>query len=169
MKPFHVVGQPGSGKTTLIVDIIQELIRQDIRVGTIKHSTHVHELDKPGKDSFRHRKAGASPVSMMTRDLMAVYMPRTREMTPRTLLEKYYSDLDMVLIEGWISGPYPKIEVWRNAGERPPLFLDISQVKALITDDQLDDPTRIEAGDQRIQCFARNDVGKLVKWIKKML
>ncbi len=66
MTPIHIIGQPGSGKTTLIVDIIKELNKQNIKVGSMKHSAHVHELDKPGKDSFLHRQAGASPVSMIT-------------------------------------------------------------------------------------------------------
>ena len=108
MKPFHIIGQPGSGKTTLIVDIIKELNKQNIKVGTMKHSAHSHELDKPGKDSFCHRKAGASIVSMITQEMTAVYLPM--KMTPQALLENYCSDIDIVLIEGWISGPYDKIE-----------------------------------------------------------
>ncbi|MCK5100719.1 MAG: molybdopterin-guanine dinucleotide biosynthesis protein MobB, partial [Desulfobacteraceae bacterium] len=61
MLPIHIVGHAGCGKTTLIVDLIKVLVKKNIKVGSLKHSAHVHELDKPGKDSFRHRKAGASP------------------------------------------------------------------------------------------------------------
>ncbi|MCP4022340.1 MAG: molybdopterin-guanine dinucleotide biosynthesis protein MobB, partial [Desulfobacteraceae bacterium] len=63
MNPFHIIGQPQSGKTTLITDIIKELTAKGAQVGSLKHSSHVHELDKPGKDSFLHRKAGASPAA----------------------------------------------------------------------------------------------------------
>jgi molybdopterin-guanine dinucleotide biosynthesis protein MobB len=57
--PVQIIGHPGCGKTTLMVELIKALVQRDIRVGSIKHSAHAHELDKPGKDSFCHRKAGA--------------------------------------------------------------------------------------------------------------
>ena len=168
MIPIHIIGQPGSGKTTFIVDIIKELIKQNIKVGSMKHSAHVHELDKPGKDSFRHRKAGASPVSMVTREMIAVYLPMTREMTPQAVLEKYYSNVDIVLIEGWISGPYDKIEIWRKAVKRPPLFSGISNVKAFVSDDMPDPKTMKQANTMKIHCFKRNEVTQLVNNILKV-
>ncbi|MBU8849106.1 MAG: molybdopterin-guanine dinucleotide biosynthesis protein B [Desulfobacterales bacterium] len=162
MKPIHIIGQPGSGKTTLIVDIIKELNRQNIKVGSMKHSAHFHELDKSGKDSFRHRKAGASPVSMVNREMTAVYLPMTPEMTPQVLLEKFYSNIDIVLIEGWISGPYDKIEIWRKAVKKPPLFPDISHVKAVVYDETLDPESMKQANARKINCFKRNDIVQLV-------
>ncbi len=134
MQPIHIIGHGGTGKTTLIVDLIAELTQRGIRVGTLKHSTHVHELDKPGKDTYLHRKAGASPVTMMTKELCAVYLPRTEQTTPQKLLETYYTDVDLVLIEGWISGPYPKVEFYRKKIERQPLFKTIDNVRALVCD-----------------------------------
>ena len=168
MTPIHIIGQPGSGKTTLIVDIIKELNKQNIKVGSMKHSAHVHELDKPGKDSFRHRKAGASPASMVTREMTAVYLSKTLEMTPQVLLEKYYSNIDIVLIEGWISGPYDKIEIWRKAVKKPPLFSDISHVKAIISDDMLDPEIMRQADNRKIRCFKRNELTQLVDSIIKV-
>ena len=162
MTPIHIIGQPGSGKTTLIVDIIKELKKQNIKVGSLKHSAHVHELDKPGKDSFRHRKAGASPVSMVTKEMTAVYLTKTPEMTPQALMEKYYSDIDIVLIEGWISGPHDKIEIWRKALKKPPLFLNIRHVKAIVSDDVLDPEIMRQANNRKIRCFKRNEVTQLV-------
>ncbi len=166
MKPFHIIGQPGSGKTTLIVDLIKELNKQNIKVGTMKHSAHVHELDKPGKDSFRHRKAGAALVSMITQEMTAVYLPM--KMTPQALLEKYYTNIDIVLIEGWISGPYDKIEIWRKAVKKPPLFSNISHVKAIVSDDILDMEIMRQADNRKIRCFKRNEVTQLVDSIIKV-
>ncbi len=145
MKVFQVVGQPGAGKTLLITDLVEALVERDIRVGTIKHTAHAYELDKPGKDSFLHRTSGAVPAAMMNQNMGAVYFPRHPDMTPATLLESsFYRDLDLVLIEGWISGPYGKIEVWRKETGRPPLFPTLDQVLALVTDDPLD--AEIHAG-----------------------
>ncbi len=166
MKPIHIIGQPGSGKTTLIVDIIQELNQQNIKVGTIKHSAHVHELDKPGKDSFRHRKAGASPVSMITEEMTAVYLPI--KMKPQTLLDNYYSNIDIVLIEGWISGPHDKIEIWRKAVKKPPLFANISHVRAIVSDDVLDPEILRQANTMKISSFKRNEVSQLVECILQL-
>lgn len=166
MKQIHIIGQPGSGKTTLIVDIIQELNKRNIKVGSIKHSSHAHELDKPGKDSFLHRKAGASPVSMVTREMTAVYLPNT--ITPQDLLETYYSHLDIVLIEGWISGPYNKIEVWREAVKKPPLFSGVTHVRAVVSDDMLDPESVSQAGTGKIHCFKRKEVARLVDMILKL-
>ncbi len=167
MKPFHIIGQPGSGKTTLIVDLIKELNKQNIKVGTMKHSAHVHELDKPGKDSFRHRKAGAALVSMITQEMTAVYLPM--KMTPQSLLEKYYTNIDIVLIEGWISGPYDKIEIWRKAVNKPPLFSNISHVKAIVSDDILDPQLMRQANTRKICCFKMDEVTQLVDGIIKVM
>lgn len=164
MTPIHIIGQPGSGKTSFVVELIQELKKHQLRVGSLKHSSHAHELDKPGKDSFAHRKAGASPVSMVTREMAAVYLTRTREVTPLAFLEKYYSETDIVLIEGWISGPYPKVEIWRKALNKPPLFSGISHVKALVSNDMLDPESRKQADDRKILCFRKENIPQLVNF-----
>ncbi|MBT3484065.1 MAG: molybdopterin-guanine dinucleotide biosynthesis protein B [Desulfobacula sp.] len=170
MKVLHIIGQPGSGKTTLVTDIVKELCRQNISVGTIKHSAHTHELDKPGKDSFLQRKAGAAPAAMMTRDMAAVYLSRSPGMTPATLIQSYYSHLDIVLIEGWISGPYDKIEVFRECVKRPFLFPDTSKVKALVTDDSLETKIIQQADAKKVICIKRSALADILAFIiKKVL
>jgi len=149
----------------MVADIVKELCRQNISVGTIKHSAHAHELDKPGKDSFLHRAAGAAPAAMMTRDLTAVYLPRTSGMTPATLINRYYTHLDIVLIEGWISGPYDKIEVWRACVKRSFLFPDTTNVKALVTDDRLETKIMQQADTKNIACLKRNALIDIVALI----
>jgi molybdopterin-guanine dinucleotide biosynthesis adapter protein len=165
MKAIHIIGQPESGKTTLIADIISELVKQKIKVGSLKHSSHFHELDKPGKDSFIHRKAGASIVSMLNQGMAAIYLPRTEEITPQSLLDKYYTDPDIVLIEGWISGPHEKIEIWRKSLEKPLLFPNISRIRAIVTDDSLDRESKKQAENRKISIFKRNEIIRLVNFI----
>jgi len=123
----------------------------------MKHSAHIHELDKPGKDSFRHRTAGAAPVTMVTEQMSAVYLPRNADTTPEKLLETYYSTVDIVLIEGWISGPFQKIELWRRSMGKIPLFHEIKNVKAIISDDSIE--------KKELPLFPRSDIDPLVNFI----
>ncbi|MBU1343130.1 MAG: molybdopterin-guanine dinucleotide biosynthesis protein B [Proteobacteria bacterium] len=157
MLPLHIVGHAGCGKTTLIVDLVKALVQKNIRVGTIKHSAHIHELDKPGKDSFRHRTAGAAPVTMVTGQMSAIYLPRTEDTCPEKLLETYYKDVDIVLIEGWISGPFQKIEVWRESMGEAPLFTGIENVKALVSNDIVQETD--------LPIFPRSNIDQLVNFI----
>ncbi len=166
MTPLQIVGHPGCGKTTIIVEIVEELVRQNLRVGTIKHSAHAHELDKPGKDTFLHRNAGAVPVSMVTKSMTAIYFPENHDMTTEDMLGKYYSESDIVLIEGWISGPYGKIEVWRNESGRVPLFYEIDNVVGFVTDDKHNPEYLESAEDRNIRIFSRSDLTKLLEFIK---
>jgi len=157
MTPIHIVGHAGCGKTTLIVDLIKALVKKNLRVGTLKHSAHIHELDRPGKDSFLHRTAGASPVAMVTGEMSAVYLPKGPDACPEMILETYYSKVDLVLIEGWISGPFQKIEVFREAVGRPPLFAGLRHMKALVSDDLIE-----ETG---LPVFPRPDVDSLADFL----
>lgn len=165
MTPFHIIGHAGCGKTTLIADLVSVLVEKGIRVGSMKHSSHIHELDKPGKDSYCHRKAGAVPVSMVTETMSAVYLPRTEAYTPQKLLETFYAQVDIVLIEGWISGPYDKIEVWRKTVGRPPLFSSVKQVKAIVSDDPLSLEEASGVAGQKILCFQRSDLEGVVAYL----
>ncbi len=165
MLPIHIIGHAGCGKTTLIVELIRELIKKEVKVGSLKHTAHHHELDKPGKDSFLHREAGAVPVSMMTKRMAAVYLPVTGGLTPEKLLDKYYSDVDVVLVEGWISGPYEKIEIWNREVKREPLFSFIENVKVFVTDDA-DVPEYIEEMKRKeIRHIHRHDLSSLSELI----
>lgn len=161
MLPLHIIGHAGCGKTTLIVELVTAFVKQNITIGTMKHSAHVHELDKPGKDSFRHRVAGASPVSMVTEHMSAIYLPRDEKTTPEMILQTYYKNVEIVLIEGWISGPFPKIEVWREAIGKPPLFSTVNQVKAIVCEKPLH--------ESPLPVFSRSKVDSLVKFILSLL
>ena len=165
MTPFHIIGHAGCGKTTLITDLIERLIQNGIRVGSMKHSAHVHELDKPGKDSYCHRQAGAVPVSMVTETMSALYLPRIPEYTPQKMLDTFYTQVDIVLIEGWVSGPYDKIEVWREVVGRPPLFSSIKQVTAVVSDDSLPLDEKALGCGQKMDRFQRSDLAGVVDYL----
>ena len=165
MTPVHIIGHPGSGKTTLVSALIETLVKKNIRVGTLKHSAHPHELDKPGKDSHIHRTAGAYPVSMVNASMAAIYLPRNNQTDPGKILDTYYINTQIVLIEGWISGPYHKVELWRTHKERKPLFHSINNVVGVICDDTLDDSDRIIAQEKKIHLLKRFDLNPIVDLI----
>lgn len=137
MKIIHIVGRSKNGKTTLILELIAELKKRGLAVGTLKHSGHAHELETPGKDSFRHRQAGAVPSAVVTTDQMAVYLPRKPDENPFDRMGYLFAGCDIVLVEGYANGPGKNIEVWRAANGKDPLFPERNDILAVVTDDPI--------------------------------
>ncbi len=135
---LHIIGRKNHGKTTLVLDLIRELTRRGLRVGTIKHSSHVHELDTPGKDSFRQRHAGAAPAAIVTSDLIGLYVPRDAQTDFYGLLTPMFGDCDLVLVEGHLEARGLKIEVWRATAGSSCLALEHDDIAAVVTDDPLE-------------------------------
>ena len=141
MNRIHIVGRKNSGKTTLVVDLVRALGRQGLRVGTVKHTHHQHQLDTPGKDSFRHGEAGAAVVGILTPGVDAVF--RRAKATADETVDRYvrmaplFSECDVVLVEGDSRTDAPKIEVWRNEVGEPPLAATDDEILAIITDDSV--------------------------------
>jgi molybdopterin-guanine dinucleotide biosynthesis protein B len=114
MKVFGFAGYSGSGKTTLIEQLIPRLVRHGLRVSLIKHAHHTFDVDQPGKDSYRHRHAGASEV-LVTSSRRWVLMHELRGAAEPSFEEqvKHMSPCDLLLVEGFKFAPIPKLEVWR--------------------------------------------------------
>jgi len=107
------VGRSGVGKTTALERVIRELKRRGLRIGTIKHDAHDFEMDRPGKDSWRHGQAGSEVVVISGPHKMAMIRKLEREL-PLDALLPLMGDLDLVLTEGYKRGDRPKIEVSRR-------------------------------------------------------
>jgi molybdopterin-guanine dinucleotide biosynthesis protein B len=137
MKLLHIVGRKNHGKTTLMLELIAELNRRGLRVGSIKHSSHAHDLDQPGKDSYRHRLAGANPAAIVTTEMIGVYRARNAKDDFYACLEPFYADCDLVLAEGHLEHPGPKIEMWRSSVGGSCLAVENSEIIAVVTDDLL--------------------------------
>ncbi len=114
MKIFGIAGYSGSGKTTLLEKLIPQLTARGLKVSVIKHAHHGFDIDRPGKDSHRHREAGATEVMLSCSDRWALMHERRDEAEP-TLNELigHLSPCDLVLIEGFKQEPVPKLEVYR--------------------------------------------------------
>ena len=115
MKIFGFAGWSGSGKTSLIVYLIPVLINKGYSVSTIKHAHHKFDIDKPGKDSFEHRHAGASEVMISSEKRWALMHENRNDIEPdpKILLDKM-KPVDIILIEGFKNHSHPKIEVHRS-------------------------------------------------------
>lgn len=123
MKVIGVAGWSGAGKTTLISRVIPYLREQGLRVSVIKHAHHDFDVDVPGKDSWVHRQSGAEEVLVSSANRWALMHELRGAMEPSLpeLLRKM-SPVDFVVIEGFKSEPHRKIEVYRKASGKPPLF-----------------------------------------------
>jgi molybdopterin-guanine dinucleotide biosynthesis protein B len=114
MKVFGFAGWSGSGKTTLIEKLIPRFVKSGLRVSLIKHAHHTFDVDQPGKDSYRHRHAGAAEV-LVTSSRRWVLMHELRGAAEPSFDEqvKHLSPCDLLLVEGFKHAPIPKLEVWR--------------------------------------------------------
>ncbi|MBL8446673.1 MAG: molybdopterin-guanine dinucleotide biosynthesis protein B [Zoogloeaceae bacterium] len=135
MKVFGIAGYSGAGKTTLIERLIPEFTSRGIRVSVIKHAHHGFDLDRPGKDSYRHREAGATEVLMLSNQRW-VLMHELRGASEPDLAAQLeiLSPCDLVLIEGFKAAPVPKVEIHRPSVGKPPLYPDNPHVVAVASD-----------------------------------
>lgn len=135
MKVIGLAGWSGAGKTTLVAKLLPALIARGLRVSTIKHAHHAFDLDRSGKDSWVHRQSGAAEVLVSSGRRWALMHELRGEEEPGLpeLLDKL-SRADLVLVEGFKSEPYPKIEVHRRANGKPMLFQDDPTIVGIATD-----------------------------------
>lgn len=135
-----LAGFSGSGKTTLAEKLIAQLTTRGVVVATIKHAHHNFDPDTPGKDSWRHRQAGAQQVliSSSKRRVHFTETPTGDEADLNTLLNEL-SPADLVLVEGFKNDPIPKIEIFRKGMEHPFLYESRPHIIAVATDHDLPD------------------------------
>jgi len=140
MKAFGLVGWSGSGKTTLLVRLIPELIGRGISVSTVKHTHHSVEVDRPGKDSYRHREAGATEVLVASSSRYTlIHEYRGEPEADMDTLVRLMALVDLILIEGFKRNPHPKMEVYRHANGKDLWCREDPTVVAIATDVPLPD------------------------------
>jgi molybdopterin-guanine dinucleotide biosynthesis protein B len=137
-----IVGASNSGKTTHLEKLIPALSRRGYRIGTIKHDVHGFEMDREGKDTWRHRKAGAGTIAISSPSQVASIRRVDEEMGLDELVGRYFWSEDLLLTEGFKRSHFPKIEVFRKAVELKPICRPEDNRIALVTDDVVegDDP-----------------------------
>lgn len=135
MRLIGLAGWSGAGKTTLLTRLIPHLTGQGLRVSTLKHAHHEFDLDQPGKDSHRHRQAGAHQVLVASARRWALLTElRGAAEPPLAALLARLDPVDLVLIEGFKRERHPKIEVFRSANGKPWLHPDDPAIRAVAAD-----------------------------------
>jgi molybdopterin-guanine dinucleotide biosynthesis adapter protein len=159
MKVFGFAGWSGSGKTTLIEQLIPRFVGRGLRVSLIKHAHHTFDVDQPGKDSWRHRHAGAGEVLVtssrrwvLMHELRGAHEPSFDEQIARL------SPCDLLLVEGFKHAPIPKLEVWRAETGEGLLHPNDPHIVAVASD------TKIET---RLPLLDLNDVDGISRFILK--
>jgi molybdopterin-guanine dinucleotide biosynthesis protein B len=139
MKVFGFAGWSGSGKTTLIEKLIPRFADAGLRVSLIKHAHHTFDVDQPGKDSYRHRHAGAAEV-LVTSSRRWVLMHELRGAAEPAFEEqmKHLSPCDIVIVEGFKHAQIPKLEVWRRETGEPLLHPNDPLIVAVASDTRVD-------------------------------
>jgi molybdopterin-guanine dinucleotide biosynthesis protein B len=154
-----IVGKSNSGKTTLIEKLIAELSRRGWRVATIKHNRHGFEIDHEGKDSWRHRKAGAVATVLASPAQIALIEDAGKDYELAELAERFIRDADVILAEGYKGNPHPKIEVFRMELRRELLCGPGDNLVALAGDQPL---------SAAVPCFDRNDAVAIADLIEHL-
>lgn len=140
-KVFGLAGYSGAGKTTLLEKLIPLLVARGLCIATIKQTHHDADLDQPGKDSWRHRAAGAAEV-LLTSSRRWALLHELRDESEPSLAEhvRRLSPCDLVLVEGFKQEAIPKLEIHRPANAKPLLYPEDRHIIALASDMRLDGP-----------------------------
>ena len=142
MRMLGFIGSSGSGKTTLVTQILPLLRGHDLRVSAVKHAHHGFDIDKPGKDSFRYREAGAEEVMLVADGRWALLREEPEEMSLAALVGRM-APVDLVLIEGFKLAQIPKIEVYRPSLGKAAFFHDDPGIVAVACDEDIETGGRV--------------------------
>jgi molybdopterin-guanine dinucleotide biosynthesis protein B len=158
MRIFGLAGWSGSGKTTLMTALIPEFVSRGITVSTVKHAHHAFDIDQPGKDSWRHREAGAQEVMVASGRRWAL-MHELRDEPEPSLdeLVRQLSPVDLILVEGFKRHAHLKIEVYRPSLGKPLLHPDDPYVVAVASDERLPGVS--------VPCLPLSDAGMIATFI----
>ena len=153
-----IVGTSDSGKTTLVEKLVAELVRRGYRVATIKHDVHGFEVDREGKDSWRHKQAGAHTVVISSPQKLAIIRDVDHDADLGEVRDKYIQDVDIILSEGFKRNLQPKIEVFRKEMRRELLCTKEDNLLAIATNQPF---------DIGVPCFGLDDARGLIDLVEE--
>lgn len=153
-----IVGKSDSGKTTFIEKLVPELTRRGYRIATVKHDIHGFEVDREGKDSWRHKQAGAHTVVISSPEKVALIRDVDRDLTLAEIRERFIQDVDLIVSEGFKKDVQPKIEIFRKEKHKKLLCTKEDNLIAIVSD------KRFRVG---VSCFFLDDVRGVADFIEK--
>ncbi|MCK5012143.1 MAG: molybdopterin-guanine dinucleotide biosynthesis protein B [Deltaproteobacteria bacterium] len=153
-----IVGKSDSGKTTLMEKLIPELNRRGYRVATVKHDIHGFGIDKEGKDSWRHRRAGAHSTVISSPKQLALIRSMDHDATLEEIINRFVQDVDIVISEGYKKDKAPKVEIFRKEVHQEPLCTREDHLLALVSNQHF---------DLGVPCLDLNDVKGLADIIEQ--
>ena len=166
MKVLGIVGWSSSGKTTLLTALLPLLRAGGLTISTVKHTHHDFDIDRPGKDSYRHREAGAHEVLVVSGARWALLHELTGPEPNLPELLAKLDPVDLVLVEGYKSHVFPKLEVYRPSLGKPPIWPDVPDVIAIATDMSLDRDASLDVGDRAV--LPLNQPEQIATWIMNL-
>jgi molybdopterin-guanine dinucleotide biosynthesis protein B len=138
MRVIGLAGWSGAGKTTLLVQLVPELVRRGLSVSTMKHAHHGFDVDQPGKDSHRHREAGASEVLVASERRWALMHENRAGPEPTAAeLMRHMSQVDLLIVEGFKREGHDKLEIHRRETAKPLLYPEDPHIVAVLSDEPL--------------------------------
>jgi molybdopterin-guanine dinucleotide biosynthesis protein B len=155
---ISIVGKSDSGKTTLIEKLVPELTRRGYRVATVKHDVHGFEVDREGKDSWRHKQAGAHTVIISSPQKIALIRDVEKDSTLDEIRRRWVQDVDLLLSEGYKKDVQPKIEVFREEKHKKLLCTKKDNLIAIVSD------RKFNVG---VPCFHLEDMKGLSNFIER--
>lgn len=168
MNVYGVIGWKNAGKTTLVERLVAEISRRGFTVSTVKHTHHSADVDRPGKDSYRHRQAGARQVILASSARWAL-MSELRGAPERPLPEllRRLDPVDLVIVEGYKRDDHPKIEAWRAVTGQPLIAAGDPTVRAIASNDEPETDRPVIGIDDipAIADFILEDLGMALKRI----
>jgi molybdopterin-guanine dinucleotide biosynthesis protein MobB len=155
MKVYGVVGWKNAGKTTLVERLVAEIAGRGFSVSTVKHTHHKVDVDQKGKDSFRHRQAGARQVilSSSARWALMTELRGTPEAPLKELLG-HLAPVDLVIVEGYKRDDHPKVEAWRAETGQPLIARDDPTIRVIASNDRPEDARQPVIGLDDIPAIA---------------
>lgn len=155
---ISIVGKSDSGKTTFIEKLLPEMARKGYRVATVKHDVHGFEVDREGKDSWRHKQAGAHTAVISSPQKIALIRNVEKDLTLAELREKLIQDVDLILSEGYKKDIQPKIEIFRKEKHQELLCTQEDNLVAIVSNKEF---------DTGVPCFSLDDPGAVADFIEK--
>jgi molybdopterin-guanine dinucleotide biosynthesis protein B len=155
-KIITIVGKSNSGKTTLLEKLIAHLTQRGYKIGSVKHAHEGFEMDKEGKDSWRHRKAGACSTLVLTQNRVALI--KDDETSYIEKMRSYLCDMDIIMAEGFKKQNLPKIEIFRTQSvHKQPLCMEDENLVAFVTDSDY---------NPDVPVFGLEDISKIADFIE---